>query len=75
VWQVRKIWATADLKPHRLKTFKISSDPNFAEKVIDIVGVYIKPARQLDEGGTDHHRCRQSGRREPVALRVNQTGQ
>lgn len=42
-WQVRQIWAAADLRPHRLKTFKISNDPNFAEKVIDIVGLYMNP--------------------------------
>jgi transposase len=34
-WQVRQIWDTADLKPHRIKNFKISNDPQFAEKVID----------------------------------------
>ena len=32
-WQVHQIWKAADLKPHRLKTFKISNDPDFAEKV------------------------------------------
>lgn len=42
-WQVRQIWANADLKPHRLKTFKISNDPEFAEKVVDIVGLYMAP--------------------------------
>ncbi len=42
-WQVRKVWAAADLKPHRLKTFKISNDPQFAEKVIDVVGLYLNP--------------------------------
>ena len=42
-WQVRQIWAAADLKPHRLKTFKISNDPQFAEKVTDIVGLYMDP--------------------------------
>lgn len=42
-WQVRQVWAAADLKPHRLKTFKISKDPQFAEKVIDIVGLYLDP--------------------------------
>lgn len=42
-WQVRQIWNAADLKPHRLKTFKISNDPQFAEKVIDVVGLYINP--------------------------------
>ncbi len=40
-WQVRQVWEAADLKPHRLKTFKISNDPEFAEKVIDVVGLYI----------------------------------
>ncbi len=42
-WQVRQIWGAADLKPHRLRTFKISNDPQFAEKVIDVVGLYMDP--------------------------------
>ena len=42
-WQVRQIWAAADLKPHRIKTFKISNDPDFAEKVMDVVGLYMNP--------------------------------
>lgn len=42
-WQVRQIWQAADLKPHRLKTFKISNDPHFAEKVVDVVGLYMDP--------------------------------
>jgi transposase len=42
-YQVRKIWKAADLQPHRLKTFKISNDPQFAEKVVDIVGLYMNP--------------------------------
>ena len=42
-WQVRQIWQTADLKLHQLKTFKISNDPDFAEKVVDIVGLYMNP--------------------------------
>jgi len=42
-WQVRQIWKAADLKPHRIKTFKISSDPEFADKVVDIVGLYMNP--------------------------------
>ncbi len=42
-WQVRQIWKAADLRPHRLKTFKISSDPEFADKVIDIIGLYMNP--------------------------------
>ena len=42
-WQVRQVWSAANLKPHRLKTFKISTDPEFAEKVIDVVGLYLNP--------------------------------
>lgn len=42
-WQVRNVWAEADLKPHRLKTFKISNDPQFAEEVVDVVGLYLQP--------------------------------
>lgn len=42
-WQVRQIWDAADLKPHRIQGFKISSDPQFAEKVLDVVGLYMNP--------------------------------
>ena len=42
-WQVRKIWNAFDIKPHLTKTFKISNDPDFAEKVVDIVGLYMNP--------------------------------
>ena len=42
-YQVRKIWKAVDLQPHRLRTFKISNDPDFAEKVIDVVGLYLNP--------------------------------
>ena len=38
ICQVRQIWRSAGLEPHRIRTFKISKDPAFAEKVIDIVG-------------------------------------
>ena len=42
-WQVRQVWAASDLKPHRLKTFKINNDPHFADKVVDAVGLYLNP--------------------------------
>ena len=42
-WQVQKIWNAFDIKPHLTKTFKISNDPEFAEKVIDIVALYMNP--------------------------------
>lgn len=43
VWQVHQIWMAAGLKPHRLQSFKISNDPRFAEKVVDVVGLYLNP--------------------------------
>lgn len=42
-WQVRQVWTASDLKPHRLKTFKISNDPLFADEVVDVVGLYLNP--------------------------------
>lgn len=43
IHQVQQVWQTADLKPHRLQTFKISNDPDFADKVVDVVGLYMNP--------------------------------
>lgn len=36
---VQRIWAEAGLKPHLIKTFKVSNDPLFEEKVTDVVGL------------------------------------
>ncbi len=40
---VQRIWAGHGLKPHLVETFKVSHDPNFAEKLVDIVGLYLDP--------------------------------
>jgi transposase len=40
---VRRIWKAFGLKPHQTKSFKLSSDPYFVEKVRDIVGLYMAP--------------------------------
>ena len=40
---VQKIWARHGLKPHLSKSFKVSNDPLFAEKVADIIGLYMNP--------------------------------
>jgi len=40
---VQRIWAEAGLKPHLVRTFKVSTDPDFSEKVKDIVGLYLDP--------------------------------
>lgn len=40
---VQRIWRAFGLKPHREKTFKLSTDPAFVDKVHDIVGLYMNP--------------------------------
>jgi len=40
---VQRVWSELGLKPHRVDTFKISNDPRFAEKLIDVVGLYLDP--------------------------------
>lgn len=40
---VGRIWRDFGLKPHRADTFKLSSDPLFVDKVIDVVGLYHNP--------------------------------
>jgi transposase len=40
---VRRIWRAHGLKPHLSRTFKVSNDPEFAEKLADVVGLYLNP--------------------------------
>jgi transposase len=40
---VNRIWRAFSLQPHRTDTFKLSTDPQFVEKVRDIVGLYLDP--------------------------------
>ena len=40
---VQRVWRDNGLKPHRTKGFKVSNDPRFAEKLVDIVGLYLDP--------------------------------
>jgi len=40
---VHRVWRAAGLKPHRVKTFKLSNDPQFVEKLLDVVGLYLDP--------------------------------
>ena len=40
---VQRIWAAHELKPHLTKKFKLSNDKKFAEKVQDVVGLYLNP--------------------------------
>ena len=40
---VQRIWSTLGLKPHQVDTFKVSNDPKFEEKLVDVVGLYLNP--------------------------------
>ncbi|WP_158809345.1 IS630 family transposase [Beijerinckia sp. L45] len=42
---IQRIWADHKLQPHRVRTFKRSTNPDFAAKLDDIVGLYIDPPR------------------------------
>jgi transposase len=41
--QISRIWRAHGLKPHRIETFKLSTDPRFVEKLRDVVGLYVAP--------------------------------
>ena len=40
---VHRVWKSNGLKPHLVKTFKVSNDPRFEEKLRDVVGLYLNP--------------------------------
>lgn len=40
---VQRIWKAHKLQPHRIETFKLSRDPQFVEKLHDVVGLYLNP--------------------------------
>jgi len=43
---VSNIWQSHQVKPHRVKRFKLSRDPKFLEKLTDVVGLYLNPPQQ-----------------------------
>ena len=40
---VHRVWKANGLKPHRVRTFKLSRDPDFEAKLLDVVGLYLNP--------------------------------
>lgn len=40
---VNRVWQESGLKPHLMKGFKVSNDPRFEEKLVDVVGLYLSP--------------------------------
>ncbi|HEY6309023.1 MAG TPA: IS630 family transposase [Candidatus Angelobacter sp.] len=43
---VSNVWRSHNLKPHRVRRFKLSRDPRFLEKLTDVVGLYLNPPQQ-----------------------------
>jgi transposase len=59
VLSVQRIWRAHGLQPHRVRQFKLSTDPHFAAKLRDIVGLYVDPpahaiALSVDEKSQIH---------------------
>jgi transposase len=40
---VQRIWSARNIQPHRVRSFKLSSDKRFEEKLVDVVGLYLNP--------------------------------
>jgi transposase len=40
---VQRVWSGRGLKPHRVASFKVSTDPDFEKKLVDVVGLYMDP--------------------------------
>jgi transposase len=40
---VQRVWSEHRIYPHRVRTFKVSKDPQFVEKLTDVVGLYMNP--------------------------------
>src|SRR5438094_9965533 len=43
---VNRLWQLHNLKPHLNRTFKLSRDPKFIEKLTDVVGLYLNPPQK-----------------------------
>ena len=48
-----RIWRAHALQPHRVTTFKFTTDPDAEAKIHDVVGLYLNPARRTTIGATD----------------------
>jgi transposase len=40
---VQRVWSARGLRPHLVRTFQLSNDPRFEEKLVDVVGLYLNP--------------------------------
>jgi hypothetical protein len=68
VSSVQRIWRAHGLQPHRIRQFKLSRDPEFVDKLRDVVGLYVGPPRPTPScfPSTRRARSRRSTERSPV---------
>ncbi len=63
---VARIWADHSLKPWKVDTFKVSNDPYFEEKLVDVVGMYLNPpARAVVFSYDEKTQCQALDRTQP----------
>jgi transposase len=63
---VQLVWHARGLKPHRVQTFKLSNDPRFEEKLVDVVGLYLNPpARAMVFSFDEKTQCQALDRTQP----------
>ena len=65
---VRRVWKAYGLKPHRVETFKLSRDPQFVEKLEDMVGLYLNPPQHALVFSADEKSQIQALERSPPGL-------
>jgi transposase len=64
---IGRIWRTFGLQPHRVESFKLSSDPYFVDKVRDVVGLYVAPPERAIVLSVDEKsQCQALDRSQPV---------
>jgi transposase len=73
---VARIWKDHDLKPWKVETFKISNDPTFEEKLVDVVGLYMNPPeREVVFSVDEKTQCQALDRTQPgLPLRPGRAG-
>ena len=63
---IARVWADHNLKPLRVETFKLSNDPRFEEKLVDVVGLYLNPpARAVLFSFDEKTQCQAMDRTQP----------
>jgi hypothetical protein len=55
VTSVQRIWRAHGLQPHRVRQFKLSKDPEFVDKLRDVVGLYVDPPAHATPSAVAEH--------------------